>query len=350
MNDESNFYEQLVDALKRPDGPAKEDKKRPVHTIGIGASGSFVASDVASQFCKAGHFQRTSAKDPVPVTIRFSNGSGSATQRDGWSDLRGMAIRFHLGKDGKGQEVAADMLTMNLPEFFAPTKEDTLAFSLAVRPKRYPRESPWKKFTQLLRLQVPRRNPYPGETISPIPGGTKYANEHEFAQLSVFQDFSIGVPFSFARQPYHAVHTFIVTGDDGTRRWVRFSWEPTIGVLNKKDSDPIEDDFLNGELGRRLQNGPAKFSLMMAIGEAGDDLNNCARAWSFHRRRVFMGTLSVEKIAEDQWLNNEHLSFNPCRVVEGIDLSDDPVLHVRRGTYEVSRLRRGAPLCPFSRS
>jgi catalase len=349
--DDASVYEQLVDSLWRPDGPAPEAKIRPVHTIGTGASGTFTASHVASNFCAARHFQKTKDGTPVtsPVTIRFSNGSGNATQHDGWSDLRGMATRFHLGKDDKGQEIAADLLAVTVPDFFTPTVETFLAFAKAAFPQPYLRESPWRKFTQLLKLQVPRRNPYDGETISPDPGALAFANTHDYAKLSVFQDASIGAPVSFARAPYHAIHTFIVTGEDGTRRWVRFSWEPTIGVLNKGPKDPVEDDYLRGELQRRLARGPARFSLMLTIGEAGDRFDDSSRAWSFHRRRVFMGTLSIDKVADDQWADNEHLSFNPCRVVDGIDLSDDPILRVRRGTYEVSRLRRGAPLCPFSK-
>ena len=89
---------------------------------------------------------------------------------------------------------------------------------------------------------------------------------------------------------------------------------------------------------------------MMFIGEGGDNFNSSAQAWSTHRRRIFMGTMTLDKVAEDQWADNERLSYNPCRVVEGIDLSDDPILLARNGAYEVSRKRRGVEACPFSRS
>lgn len=349
--EDASIYEQLVDSIWRPDGPPADEKKRPVHTIGTGAAGHFTASEVASYYCAAGHFLKDAAGNSrtSPTTIRFSNGSGNATQHDGWSDLRGMAVRFHLGEDKAGQEIAADLLAVTVPDFFTPTVDTFLQFAKAAFPQDYPYESPWRKFTQLLKLQLPRRNPYQGETISPDPGALAFADDNDYAKLSVFQDSTVGAPASFARATYHAIHTFIVTGEDGTRRWVRFNWEPTVGELNKKPTDPVLNDYLREELRERLSNGPAKFSLMMSIGEVGDRFNDSSRAWSYHRRRIFMGTLLVEQVAEDQWTGNEHLSFNPCRIVDGIDLSDDPVLRIRRGTYEVSRLRRGAPLCPFSK-
>ena len=64
--------------------------RRPVHTIGIGVKGEFVASDVARSYCIAEHFKGQT----VPVSMRFSNGMGGLEQHDGWSDVRGMAVRF----------------------------------------------------------------------------------------------------------------------------------------------------------------------------------------------------------------------------------------------------------------
>ena len=342
-------FNQVVDSLWRPDGPPAAAKLRPVHTIGTGVSGFFEPSDIASRFCIAGHFVKDRPDRKFPVTVRFSNGSGNATQHDGWSDLRGMATRFHLGNDADGAEVASDLLAVTVPDFFTPDVETFLDFAKAAVPQDYGRETPWQKFKQLLHLQVPRRNPYAGETLSPDPGALAFANDHDFAKLSVFQDASVGAPASFARSAYHAIHTFIVTGGDGVRRWVRFSWQPTLGVLNNGPAVVPHDVYLRDELTKRLAVGPAKFSLMLYIGEGGDEFDNSSRAWSFQRRRVFMGSMTIDKVAADQWADNEHLSYNPCRVVAGIELSDDPILHARKGIYEVSRLRRGAPLCPFSK-
>ena len=99
----SGIAKKLVDALARPDG---SPKLRPVHSIGIGATGTFVASPVARNFCAAEHFQG----EEIKVTARFSNGSGAATEHDGWSDVRGLATRFHLKNSA-----ATDLVAMTLP-------------------------------------------------------------------------------------------------------------------------------------------------------------------------------------------------------------------------------------------
>jgi catalase len=108
MND-PDIAEKLVDALILTDG---SPKLRPVHAIGIGATGYFEASHVARDYCIAEHFQG----ERIRVTVRFSNGLGKAVEHDGWSDVRGMATRFHLAGGA-----ATDLIAMTLPEFFTPT-------------------------------------------------------------------------------------------------------------------------------------------------------------------------------------------------------------------------------------
>src|SRR5262249_48065549 len=82
---------QLVDAIIE-DFPDHRPGTRPIHTIGIGVGGYFEASDIARNYCRAEHF----GGQRVDVSVRFSNGSGSPVQHDGWNDVRGMATRFHL--------------------------------------------------------------------------------------------------------------------------------------------------------------------------------------------------------------------------------------------------------------
>jgi catalase len=90
--------------------------------------------------------------------------------------------------------------------------------------------------------------------------------------------------------------------------------------------------------------------LMMTIGEAGDAFDDPTRPWPAKRVRVVMGTLTLTKVAADQAANCEHISFNPCRLLPGIEASGDPILHARRDAYEDSRKRRHGVECPFNRS
>ena len=134
--------------------------------------------------------------------------------------------RFGFTCSGGGD---TDLIAMTLPEFFSPTPEDFLAFAEAAKPKPYKGESPWQKIFNLLHLVLPKRDPYPGETISPDDGAIEFADKNPAAQLGVLQAAQIGAPVSYVRAAYHAVHTFVVTDPNKIRRWVRFSWQPIAG-------------------------------------------------------------------------------------------------------------------------
>ena len=197
----------------------------------------------------------------------------------------------------------------------------------------------------LFRSKVPPRDPYPKETKNVNAGALRYSDQHRFAQLGVFQEGAIGAPESYARASYHAVHTFMVTAPDGVRRPVRFSWQPVAGVSNTHPTAVPRDKYLFEELKSRLQRWPARFLLMMTVGEADDALDDPTKPWPGTRTRIVMGTLKLLKVAEDQEADGERISFNPCRLQHGIEVSGDPILEARRCAYEVSRDMRGG--CPF---
>jgi catalase len=321
----------IIDNLEQP-----VPGRRPVHTIGIGVKGEFVASDVARAYCIAEHFNGK----PVRVSVRFSNGLGGVKQHDGWSDVRGMATRFHISGDR-----GSDLIATTLGEFFVRHVDDFFEFSKIAKREKYERRPWWRKVGDLLQLKIPPRNPYPNETESVDEGALRYANRHRFAQLGIFQVGLIGAPESYARASYHAVHTFWVTDPDGVRRPVRFSWQPVAGVRNTDPKVVPHEKYLFDELRDRLQRWPARFMLMMTIGEEGDALDDPTKPWPGTRIRVAMGTLTLIKVSEDQEADGERISFNPCRLAPGIEVSNDPILEARLGAYEVSREMRGG--CPF---
>lgn len=332
-----SIAEQLVKAVIA-DFPDHAAGTRPVHTIGIGVQGYFTGSAVARRYTTAAHFQG----DEVPVTVRFSNGSGSPRQHDGWSDVRGMATRFHISP-----EIATDLIMMTLREFFTPTVDDFLAFTKRSQMTPVAAESPWQKIGDMLQLKQPFPDPYQGQKESAAAGSLDWANHHRSAQLAVFDAANIGAPTSYARATYNAVHTFVVVDPEGIRRQVRFAWQPVAGVALVPPTAPVRDDYLHQEMRERLARWPAKFLLLMTIGEGGDAFADPTRPWPIKRKRIVVGTLTLTRVAEDQIADCEKISFNPCRLVPGIELSDDPILAARRDAYEVSREWRGGTACPF---
>lgn len=331
--------EKSVDLLA-VDAKAVALKMRPVHTVGIGAGGIFIPSDVAKDFCTAEFF----TADRTAVTVRFSNGLGDAEPHDSWNDVRGMAVRFHLANGS-----AADLLAMTLPEFFTRTVETFGPFADRTTPVDVTRSSAWEKLRDMLCLILPLEDPPANRLKSGEGPAVLFADYHPECRLAMFHAAALGAPVSYARAAYHAVHTFVVTGAGKARRHVRFHWVPVAGVRNRTPGDPVQDRYLQDELRKRVAKEPVRFQLMMTIGEAGDDFDDASRSWPPHRVRVVMGTLVIDTVHDDQGAFGEKLTFNPWRLVDGIEPGNDPILRLRRYAYEVSRGRREVSPCPFAR-
>lgn len=345
----------IISILYRKDG---DRNLRPVHALGAVVTGSFMPSTVAAKYCRAKIFDWK--PEGHPALIRFSNGSGCATPHDNWSDVRGMATRFTLPHKEGQPEAFLDLIAMTLPEFFSSTPDEFQEFAWAARPAPYVAQTPWRKFLDMLHLMQPLRPPYPGETISPDLGAMEFADKNDKAKQGVADAAMIGAPVSYLRAAYHAVHTFIITNKEGVRRPVRFSWQPVLGVKNldeKAPWSPVQtmdnsDNYLASDLAATLISAEGKdhprFTLMMTLGEVGDDLNDPARAWPPHRTRIMMGTLSIRNLSRLSDAEQEALSFNPGLLSDGIEMSDDPVLKFRVETYKLSSSMRGGTECPFA--
>jgi len=328
--------DEAIDGILRG-APDHVPGTRPIHAPGIVATGRFQASEVASGFSSAAHFSGQS----VPVTVRFSNGTGSPTPTDSDPLVRGMAVRFHPGRatappPGPGQEDEVDLVAMTLPIFFARDMEGFMNF---VRQPRagVPRQSFWKKFVDTLYLRPPpERPPTSGELAA-----VAYANDNPEARYAIVGLSALSVPESYVTCAYHPVHAYLLTaGDDVTA--VRFRWEPVAGVRPAKPEPDSDPNYLQAELRKRLAGGPAEFVLRMQVAEQGDDTSDTTTPWPERRRRVVMGLLRIDAVVpeQEQEQANNQLDFNPTRMVDGIGLSDDQILHFRRAAYERSAVRR----------
>lgn len=327
----------LVDAIVK-DFPDHQWTTRPVHAIGIGCRGTFVANPVARTYSTAEHL---SGRE-VPVTVRFSNGSGSPVERDGAVDVRGMATKFHLPSGGE-----TDLVAMTLATFFVRTVDEFLAFTEAGIPRPERRTSWFAKLLDTLRLRASM--PDPGPTgVGGQQGLIEYADWHGFAQGAVMGAASVVTPASYVRAAYHAVHAFRMTAPDRRVRYVRLNWEPVAGVqpLPPALAATLPADHLRTELAARLERADARFELRAQVAEAGDPLDDPTVAWSDRRRRLTLGELRLTSLVEDQIRDCDRLSFNPTRVVAGLECSDDPILAARRAAYEDSCRRRGGSGCP----
>jgi len=128
-----------------------------------------VASDVARAYCIAEHFNGK----PIRVSVRFSNGLVGVKQHDGWSDVRGMATRFHISG-----ERGSDLIATTLGEFFVRNVDGILRVPARSRSARSMKRRPcgWRRLGTFCKLKIPPRNPYPNETENVDEGALRYAN------------------------------------------------------------------------------------------------------------------------------------------------------------------------------
>ena len=122
-------------------------------------------------------------------------------------------------------------------------------------------------------------------------------------------------------------------------RWTLEPDTPDEG-LEPDDAAGRDRDYLHADLGERLASAPAGFTLVAVIAQDGDPLDDPTAAWPPERERVAIGRLELTGLASDRERDGDILVFDPTRVVDGVECSDDPILHARSWAYSESVERR----------
>jgi catalase len=304
-----DLSEQLVDALRGLFG--EHPGYRAAHAKGICCAGTFTATPAAAGLTRAAHMQG----DAVPITVRFSNGSGNPHAPDAARDARGMAVKFQL----PGGETT-DVVAITLPIFPARTPEDFLELTRA-------------------------RRPDPATGQPDMAKVAAFMAAHPESQRALGLSLAALPPASYAQAVYHAIHAFRFINAAGQERLVRYSWRPEAGVatISEDEARGRARDYLQLELRERLAAGPVGFTLHLQLAGQGDDVNDPTTAWPEDRCSVVAGRLEITRLVSDQQGGCEALIFDPTRVIDGIVRSDDRILNARPGAYSESYARRGAP-------
>src|SRR4051794_14957812 len=92
---------EVVDAINDISG--SHPGHRAAHAKGTLCAGTFTAKPAAARLTRAAHMQG----DPVPATVRFSNGGGDPAGPDYATEGRGMAVKLYLGDDGPRLDMVA---------------------------------------------------------------------------------------------------------------------------------------------------------------------------------------------------------------------------------------------------
>ena len=333
MNDPGD----LVDLVAATFGCAH----RPVHAVGTGLVGSFTPALGAATFCRAPIF----AGAPIPVTARFSNGNGTMAGDERLADARGLAVRFHCSDSGidnrtdNGSDVgpdhvaepapgtALDLIAMTLPCFFARTPDD---------------------FADFCRLSVPS----PDTGVVDASAMTAWLATHPTSLTAVEMVAQLGIDVSYAAITYFSVHAFNFLGAGAAASTARFSWVPDTPIAQLPASTDLSKeplDRLRRELTSRVRTGQTPgFQLRVQVQGPNDAADDPTQLWTSTDVRT-LGHLTLSGFVHDQFGDCEALRFNPTRLIDGIEATDDPILHARGAAYERSGHRRNLAFASTSR-
>ena len=78
------------------------------------------------------------------------------------------------------------------------------------------------------------------------------------------------------------------------------------------------------------------WDLVITVAEPTDPVLDPSQPWPDNRRHVNAGSLIVTALSEQATGACRDINFDPTLVPDGIEISDDPILHARSGTYAKS--------------
>jgi len=273
---------------------------RTLHAKGRFYRGTFTATPEATQRCRAGHMNGA----PAPVVVRWSNAGGDPRVPDPKPDIRGMAVKLQDPDGG-----VFDLLGQTFPRFPTDDPAEFVAMTEAsTRPATFP----------LFLARHPRM--VPGIVAGLLARG-------------------IGSPVSFAEATFYPLHAYGWRDRADERTWVRYVFRPVATAEDRLDVEFSGRDRLGDEMAARLARGPVTHEVWAQIAGERHDPHRVTSVWS-GCREMLAGHVIVTGELADPEADGTPTVFDPCRTVDGIELSDDPILLYRRGAYAESASRR----------
>ena len=298
--------EQAIDAANEVFG--RHAGYRALHAKGTLCSGTFTATPAGTRLSRAAHMQG----EPVKVTARVSNASGNPGAPDYLPDVRGLAVKCYL-PDGS----RTDIVAQSAPRFPARTPE---AFVELMRASQPGPSMPLKLSRFLARNPVAIRG-LPANTAALLPAA------------------------SYGTIRYYGVHAYRWLDLDGGSRYVRYTFVPHVSErpLPPWQARGRGADYLQQDIRDRMAHGPVRFKLELQLAASGDRVEDPTAVWPKQREVVIAGTLELTGLDTERETGTDVLVFDPVRVTDGIELSDDPILRFREHAYGASVARRTAP-------
>ena len=140
---------------------------------------------------------------------------------------------------------------------------------------------------------------------------------------------------------FYPIHAYGWLAADGTRTWVRYIFRPTATKADRLDREFSGRERLAEEMAARLERGPVTHEVWVQVAGEGHDPHRATSVWR-GCRELLAGRIEVTAELADPEAGGTPTVFDPGRVVDGIELSDDPILRYRPGAYSESVSRRAA--------
>lgn len=279
---------------------------RGVHAQGRYYAAIFRATPEAKKLSRAVHLQG----QPVPATVRH----GHSPSGNPWGPATSpsMAVKFYL-PDG----TVTDLIGLTIPIFIGRTPDEVLEGLKALKPDPTTGKPDEKKVAQFMAAR-----PW-------------IAKAFQIAK-------TLPAPVSFAQTVFHAIHAFKFVNSKDEPQFARYHLEPDAGVAGQtiEELQKRPPSYLFEELEERLRKAPVVFNLVLQLAKEGDPTDDPTAQWPDDRPRVTIGRLEIIRTTTVEEIGDPVMLHDPTRLTDGIEPSDDPILAVRRGVYEVSVAHR----------
>lgn len=292
--------------------------EKVVHARGDGAYGEFELYKSMKHVTRAHFLQEPGCK--TPVFVRFSNFIGSKGSKDTAIDIRGFATKFYT------EEGNYDMLALSFAVFAVMDAMKFADFVHAVKPNP--------------------RTDVPQATVAHDNAWDYIANNQEIAHFIMWLMSDRGRPRSWRMMEGYPVNTFRFINDQGKSTFVRFVWKPVLGVHSLLLDEAnviggVDPDYHRRDLHEAIKKKAyPEYELGVQLIANEDefkydfDILDDTKLWPEEVIPVeIIGKLTLNKLVDNHFAEEEQVSFDPATVVPGIDFTNDPVLQGRSFAY-----------------
>lgn len=296
-----------------------------VHARGFGVYGEFETYESMKDYTMAHFLQQPGQK--TPVFVRFSNFTGNKGSKDTAVDIRGFAVKFYT------EEGNYDSLALQFPVFILADAMKFMDVAHAAQPN--------------LRTHMPQAS------VAHDNFWDYVVSNKESAHMVMWLMSMRGRPRSWRMMEAFPINTFRFINEKGVSTFVRFMWKPKLGVhsLLLQEANEIggaDPDYHRRDIIDAIENGQyPEYELgVQLIAEKDEfkfdfDILDDTKLWPEEEiPPKFIGKMTLNRLMDNFYAENEQSAFNPANVVPGIEFSNDPVLQGRSIAYRDTELYR----------